>query len=250
MNYFGAQRFGSARHGQGWVARRLVEGDFEGALRLAIATPARRDAGRTRAFTRLASRAWGDWKRLARELPACPERRAIQTLARGGDFVAAFAALPPYLQAMYVEAHQSILWNEAARRVAWDICADAHTPLRSDDVFGELIFPPAAAVSPAWRAATMPLPAPGAKPEGPAAAALNAALEADGLSFAKLRIPGVRRPFYARGERGLFATAGAFNLGAPEPDEGTPRAGRLKRRLSFELARGAYATVVLRALGQ
>ena len=33
VNYFGDQRFGSARHGQGFVARALIKGDFENALR-------------------------------------------------------------------------------------------------------------------------------------------------------------------------------------------------------------------------
>src|SRR5207237_3047264 len=37
-NYFDSQRFGAARFGQGFLARSLVKGDPEGALRLFMAT--------------------------------------------------------------------------------------------------------------------------------------------------------------------------------------------------------------------
>lgn len=250
MNYFGAQRFGSARHGEGWVARSLIEGDFETALKLAIATPSRREGGRTRTFTRVASARWGDWARMARELPACAERRPIERLARGASFKDAFGALPPYLQALYVEAHQSRLWNEAARRIAWTLATAPGMALRSDDVFGELVFPASAAVSEEWRSVAMPLLASSAKLDGPWAQAAQESLDQEGLTLDRLRVPGVRRPFYSCVDRALFARAADVEIGPPEGDDLSTRQGRLKRRLSFALGRGAYATVVLRALGQ
>ena len=68
VNYFGSQRFGGARHHQGWIGRALIEGDFESALRLAVGTPARKDTGRVRSFTRMAAARWGS-AGLARDLP-------------------------------------------------------------------------------------------------------------------------------------------------------------------------------------
>lgn len=251
VNYFGDQRFGSARHKQGFVARRLVEGDFENALKLAIATPARKDTGVRKTFTRLAASRWGRWAELAKALPRCPERAAIEALASGADFKAAFSALPPLAQLLYVEAFQSHLWNATARRLAESI-GEPSRRLHADDAFGAMIFPPARSLTPDLGALQIPMPAPGVRPAEPWGQPLSDALAEEGLSLERLRIPGLRRPAFGEAPRPFLAAATSFEAGPPEPDE-LSEAGktpRFKRLLGFDLPRGAYATVLLRALGQ
>lgn len=249
VNYFGDQRFGSARHGAGFVARRLIEGDFEGALRLAIGTPARKDSGKTRQFTRMAASHWGDWSRLAAELPRIPERRAIEVLASGGSAREAFAALPYFLQSMYVEAYQSHLWNAAARTLTEALGATRGV-LRSDDTFGEMVFPIAEGVGAREREIEMPLPARGTRLQEPWGEAMARALRDEGVEVSQLRVPGLRRPFFGEAMRRLFVRAAEFEMSDPEADELSAGSRRLRRTIAFELPRGAYATVVLRALGQ
>jgi tRNA pseudouridine13 synthase len=246
VNYFGAQRFGSARHGRGFAARSLIAGDFESAVRLLIATPARQDAGAVKAFHRAAAAGWGRWDHLARALPRGPDRRAIEVLAGGGDFRAAFTALPALVQRMSVEAYQSHLWNATVRtmieaRLRGDL-------LRAEDDFGPMLFPPAAAIPAEWREMSVPLLGPRSVPEGAWGSAALAALAAEGIAAADLRIPGLRRPFFVEAPRALIARAGAFALSPPAPDDLAP--DRRMRTVRFDLPRGAYATVVLRALGQ
>lgn len=270
VNYFGAQRFGSARHGEGWIARSLIEGRFEHALRLAIATPSRKDTGVTRTFTRMLAARWTEaasavpdgWAALARDLPRCPEKKAIERLAfmasrreqpideRG--FREAFVALPYFLQQLYVEAYQSHLWNEVARRMAARIAA-GQTLLKTEDEFGPMLFPSAAAAAaePAMLNLSLPLPAPETRPAEPWGDDLLAILEREGLTLERLKIPGLRRPFFGEALRPLFVTAAAFSLGECEADDlAGPRSSAMKREVRFDLPRGAYATVVLRALGQ
>ncbi len=249
VNYFGAQRFGSARHGAGFIARRLIEGDFDGALRLAIGTPARKDTGATRALTRACAASWGDWADLLVKVPRCPERAAFEVLASGGTARDAFAALPRFTQTMAVEAYQSHLWNATARAMALEIARAEGSILRTPDEFGEMVFPAAAVVPGHAREMIVPLLAPKTALEGPWAGAARAALEAEGIDASKLRIPGLRRPFFGEAPRPLFALARRFTMTEPAPDE-LSRSGRLKQSLAFDLPRGAYATVVLRALGQ
>ncbi len=254
VNYFGDQRFGSARHGGGFAARNLIAGDFEGALKLLIGTPARKDSGARRAFTRLTAQRWGEWPALARDLPKMPERRAVETLAAGGDFKAAFAALPNFVQQLCVEAFQSALWNGAARYLARSIAGSPAGAVETDDDFGVMTFPlaerwtaGALAIEPPMLAATTRIDTPAAAPWAEAA---RAALEEAGVALSDLRIPGLRRPAFGEAPRPLAAMARAVSLSTAEPDELASRAGRLKRTARFELPRGAYATVVLRALGQ
>ena len=254
VNYFGDQRFGSARHGKGFVARRLIEGDFESALRLAIGTPARKDVGAHRTFTRLCATHWGRWEEILNRSPRCPELAAVSRLAAGGTFRDAFDALPEFFRLMCVEAYQSHLWNATARRLAERAASSApegqRAVARTDDAFGEMVFPAAWAVGEAWRDLIVPLLAPKTKPVDPWAGAVGEVLAEEGIALEQLKIPGLRRPFFGEAPRTLFVRAEGFVLGERETDDLDAGGRRFKRVVSFDLARGAYATVVLRALGQ
>lgn len=253
VNYFGDQRFGSARHGGGFLAARLIRGDFEGALRLAIGTPARKDTGKKRTLTRAAAAHWGRWREMLAHVPRMPERRALEVLAaaegRKPDFRAAFGALPYFDQQIAVEAYQSHLWNAIARRLAASIAPPAHT-LTTEDPFGTMVFPAAALVEEHWMELKPPILCRRSKLEGPWAGAATAVLAEEGITLDDLRVPGMRRPSFDHAVRPLFARAEGFTMSRPERDDLGASAKRLKRTLEFDLPRGAYATVVLRALGQ
>ena len=252
VNYFGDQRFGSSRHLQGFPAALLLKGDYEGALRLAIATEARKDDRRRKERTRLIVESWGRWSQLASRLPrGCPERPPVEALARGGDFRAAFVALPYFFQRMAVQAYQSFLWNEIARDLVETACGGPRAMLTYDGRFGKMSFPHAANVP--SDLVDLDLPVLGYKSElkAPWNAAAERVLTREGLTGTDaLRIRGVRRPFFGEAPRNLFVSAERFDLSATQPDASAPESLRLLRQLSFDLPRGAYATTLLRALGQ
>ena len=252
VNYFGDQRFGSNRHGQGWVGRALIEGDFETALKLAIGTPARKDSGPTRALTRALANHWGDWNTALENFGRMPERGSIETLARGGSFKDAFAALPKFTQEICVEAYQSHLWNQIARELA-DALAEqvAQRAFEADDNFGPLIFPRAAALTPAFRELPIPVPSPRAIMPECLSEIIAGILADEGVTLETLRIPGLQRPFFGGGDRAFVARARHWSISPPEFDEFAGNSpANLACTVRFELPRGAYATVLLRALGQ
>lgn len=247
VNYFGDQRFGSARHGEGFAARRLVAGDFDGALKLLLASPARKDSGTWRDFTRAAATHWGNWDAMLPLLPKRPERAAVEALAAGKQPRDAFAALPHFMQTMCVEAYQSWLWNAVAARLARQSSPRCY---EADDEFGAMLFPPAAALDGAWRSLRVPMPGEGITLHEPWGAALETVLKDEGLSLGDLRIPGLRRPAFGTAERPLCVRASGFSIFEPVADELSANAALWKRTVRFSLPRGAYATVVLRGLGQ
>ncbi len=61
-NYFGEQRFGNLRHGQGWIARDLVVGEHERALQSLLCAKSESDNDRNRRFKAALSAKWGDWR--------------------------------------------------------------------------------------------------------------------------------------------------------------------------------------------
>lgn len=236
LNLFGDQRFGSARHGEGFAARHLVLGEFERALQLLIAIPHRKDTGTQRAFTRALAACWatGDWPRLARELPRCPNRRAIELLATRpsptpADFRDAFAALPYMLQEIAVDAYQSHLWNRIVERGATGDIA-------------------------AFAGVRVALPSPNASYSTPFADAASGVLQEGGIKLSQLKVPGLRRPAFSQADRAAVVDAAGFKASPPQPDTLAPQRGkkappRFQRTLTFSLRSGSYATTILRALG-
>ncbi|MGD0094720.1 MAG: tRNA pseudouridine(13) synthase TruD, partial [Planctomycetota bacterium] len=185
------------------------------------------------------------------KLRRCPERRAVERLAHSsGDFRAAFCALPYLLQQLSVYAYQSWLWNSIARNLIARRCAPLGPVLAASDPFGEMLFPAAAAVPAEMAGLQLPLLARKTILAPPWQEAAEEVLKAEGLELGQLHIAGVRRPFFGEEPRALFFSALDFKLCPAEPDEGARGPGRVKRLVSFVLPRGAYATVVLRALGQ
>ncbi|MBL8874958.1 MAG: tRNA pseudouridine(13) synthase TruD [Phycisphaerae bacterium] len=255
-NYFGAQRFGSARHGAGWIAKSLITGDFETALKLAIGTPARKDTGKTRDFTRILATHWGNWKAM-KDLPRLPEARAIDVLSRGGDFKSAFESLPYFLQSLSVEAYQSHLWNRCACELVRALSASSHptsdiphpTSFSTPDEYGEMLFVPASSVHAPWRNLNLPLLAKNSDLLDPWKETYERVLASENITVADLRVKGLKRPFFGEADRRLFIEARNWSLSPPEPDE-LSKGGLRKRTATFDLPRGSYATVVLRALGQ
>jgi tRNA pseudouridine13 synthase len=250
VNYFGDQRFGSARHGQGFLAKQLIRGEFEAALKLAIAAPARKDRREQKEFKRAVAEGWGRWREMLPRLRRCPERRAIERLAEaGGDFRGAFRALPYFFQQLCVYAYQSYLWNAVARRLVAERCAPLGPVLQAEDLFGTMLFPAAGGVPEGFADLNVPLLGHKTELREPWAAAARAVLAEEGIATAQLKIPKMRRPFFGEEPRRLFAEARGFELSAPKADGPVGRR-RGTRTVTFDLPRGAYATVLLRALGQ
>lgn len=228
-NLFGEQRFGSTRHGHGFAARAMLAGDYEAALRLLIGTPARKDSGVRREFTRTLAEHWGDWAAAARLLPLCPERRAIEILAEGGEAREAFDALPALTKTMAVEAYQSWLWNRVAKRVL-----DQTDPGGRGEV----------------EDLEIPTFGPGLVLEGLWADAAREVLHEEGLDPELMRLPGLRRPIFGVVPRRLCVGAFDVEVSEPFPDEtSSERSSKpCAMRLRFCLPRGSYATVLIRML--
>jgi tRNA pseudouridine13 synthase len=252
VNYFGDQRFGSARHGEGFPGRAVAEGDFERALRLAIGTPARKDIGATRTLTRALATHWGDWPAALAAIPRMPERAAIDALAAGADFRDAFLKLPRFTQEIVLDAYQSFLWNAIARRLARAVADEtAQGAYEAPDDFGALVSPRASALTPATRALAIPMPGAGVSFDervAPHAAAAFADEALDPASLDRTDLGGLR---FGSAPRAFVAVARDLTISPPEQDEfaGGGRAN-LAATLAFDLPRGSYATVLLRALGQ
>jgi tRNA pseudouridine13 synthase len=247
VNYFDSQRFGFLKHGQGFLAKHLLRGNWEGALKAFLATPSeldRSDDAKVKAFWR---DHWGEWQQRA---PQDAARRYAPVLRRlredPTDFKGAFMHIDRRVRTMALFELQSFIWNEGAKRyLGTRVPAAELIGLRYQA--GSLVFPralPRELREELW-AKTFPLLAPDSTfdDEQVREAALGA-LRSQQLQLDELRVPQTPQLFFKHEERPLFVVPGKLRVNEPRRDE--LNRGRLKVNLSFTLPPGAYATLVVR----
>jgi len=112
-NFFGHQRFGTTRPITHLVGKALARGSFEEAAMLFLAKPSVHEHPASRQ-ARQELQETGDFKSALANFPKQLrfERLMLNYLVEhAGDFVGAFQRLPLKLQALFVQAHQSYLFN-------------------------------------------------------------------------------------------------------------------------------------------
>ena len=110
-NYYDEQRFGSARHGGGFMGKELFLGHRERALRLFF-TASKHDDRRTREMKRCVLENWGGW-RACLPLARGDYARVLERLAASPRaFRQAILALDRRFLVLVLNAYQSFLFNE------------------------------------------------------------------------------------------------------------------------------------------
>lgn len=239
-NYFDDQRFGSVGDPPEFVAKEMVRGNFERALWLALAAPYEHDRAEAKGEKATLRDHWGDWATCKVKLPRGHARSLVDYLVtHPTDFKGAVARLRPDLQGLYLSAYQSYLWNQML--AAWFT-----RTLPAGDLTGvELKLGRVPVPRVKWDPLTLPLPSARVKPDAGAAwlPMAEEVLGAEGLTLAALKIKGMQKPFFARGDRATCVHPANLSHTA-EADE--LNAGKQKLVLKFDLPRGSYATMLVK----
>jgi tRNA pseudouridine13 synthase len=250
VNYFDSQRFGSLKHGQGFIAKDLIRGDFETALRNFLAKPSPLDRTEDAKVKEFWSKHWGEWNRRVPFEGNRKYQRILRVLRENPtDFVNAFLQIDRNYRALILFTYQSFLWNEGVRRLLQLI-------LPREQLFphpyqaGTLLFHRDASAETLdfLRGATFPLLAPDSSfRDERIEKAAQWALGRDKLTLASLRI--VQAPkllFFKHEERPILVFPEKLVIGRVQRDE--LNRDHLKVNVAFTLRPGAYATLVIRRL--
>jgi tRNA pseudouridine13 synthase len=246
-NYYDEQRFGSARHKEGFIARKLIAGHYNGALKLFLATPAPADDSRTRKRKKELLANWGDWERCLRIVPFEGQAAIKHLKSHPRDFEGAVKLLPKTLLELFVNAYQSWLWNQILTEV---LQAMGLGKLRVWYNLGEMVFYEELSQEQFQYLGQLFIPAPGPRAQFPderLERIAQAVLAKEGLNLRQLKfrfhIKGIFFKPYLR--PAVFKPA-KLKSSNPEPDDLYP--GKNKLQLSFILPPGSYATVLLKRL--
>src|SRR5579875_1633209 len=249
-NYFDDQRFGSvAGEGGEFIARLLVQGKFEEALHLALTAPYEYDRAVQKEEKRLVAEHWGDWQRLKDALPRSHARSLVDYLrVHPGDFRGAVARLRPELRGLYLSAYQSHLWNRML--AAWLRLHLRPEQLRPVELRLEVVpFHQNMDTEQISELAALRLPLPSARlkleESDPGAEVVRTVLLEEGLELRQLQIKGIREMFFSRGDRAALCLPRDLRH---EFSADENHRGRDKLTLGFDLPRGSYATLLVKAI--
>ena len=250
INYFDSQRFGSLKHGQGFIAKDLIRGDAEAALHNYLAVPSpldRTDDAKVKAFWR---DHWGSWHLRCPYSAGQKYQRVLRALREHPeDYLHAFLQIDADYRALLLFTYQSYLWNESARRLLQLVMPREHlfpmpyqagTLLHHRDATKEtLAF---------LEHATVPLLAPNTTfNDAKVEEAVRWVLGRERLALSDLRIAGAPKLlFFKHEERPLLVHPKKLVLGKPRPDE--LNRGYTKVNVAFTLPPGSYATLVVKRL--
>ncbi|NVJ24436.1 tRNA pseudouridine(13) synthase TruD, partial [Myxococcus sp. AM011] len=250
VNYFDSQRFGSLKHGQGFIAKDLIRGDFEAALHNFLAKPSELDFtedAKVKAFWR---DNWGQWDARVPFEGSRKYHRVLRSLRdHPKDFMKAFLQIDSDYRAMQLFTFQSFLWNEGVRRYLQLLLPrESLFPMRYQA--GTLLFHRDADADTLrkLRDATFPLLAPDTTFTDPKVEeAVRWVLGREKLTLEDLRIPEAGRMLYFKHEeRPILSFPHKLVIGRTQPDE--INRGDIKVNVAFTLPPGAYATLVVKRL--
>ncbi|GEJ57983.1 tRNA pseudouridine(13) synthase TruD [Anaeromyxobacter diazotrophicus] len=249
VDYFDSQRFGSLKHGQGFLVKDLMRGDAEAALRNHLARPSELDRTADARVKTFWKEHWGEWQ-LKNPYPGAERYAPVLRWLRlhPQDFLGAFLRTEPRWRGLQVFAYQSWLWNEGVKQYLRDVVGVSRlVSIRYQA--GTLLFP--RALEPAQarllHRRTFPLLAPDSRFDDPAVekAALSV-LGREDMTLASLAVPGAPQIHFDHEERPLLVVPGKLVVSEPSRDE--LNKGRLRVNVAFTLPPGAYATLVVKRL--
>ncbi len=212
-NFFGPQRFGKGN--THLIGKAILKGNLQDAVKGIICFVGDRESGEKKEFRGFAKDNWGSWSRILDRLPRYLnlERDLLKYLKENeNDYAGALRRLPKHIRKLYVHAYQSWIWNKSLEK--------------NLDSRGKLFLP-------------------GYKSRlgnDNFSKSIKSLLEEDGVDldvFLCKRMPEIA----LEGDfRDAFVKIDNFELGKIENDE----LGKNKKlKVSFELPKGSYATVLI-----
>lgn len=254
-NYFDDQRFGSLGSSGEWIAKPWCLGDWERTLWLALADPHRDDRSDDKKQKAILRDHWGRWCECKQALSRSHRRSIVTFLAdkeAAGkliDFRGAFCNLNIDLRGLYLSAFQSALWNRMlTRRLKENAAPTSVIPFELKS--GPACFVSAFSSSSDSEAVPLeeefPLPsARGKLEEGPTLDLLNAVVAEEGLEKRQLRVKYPRDSFFSKSSRKTIIAIPDLEFEFSD-DDLYPK--HKKVRLTFDLPRGSYATILIKRL--
>jgi tRNA pseudouridine13 synthase len=248
-NYYDEQRFGSARHGKGFMGKEIFRGSRERALRLYF-EPSKLDNSRIRALKSSVLENWYHWDLCLKD--AFGEYRKLLTYLseHRRAFHKALGLIDRGYLVFVLNAYQSFLFNRILSEYLEDLQKEhgfaADTISYSQGRFLLYRELPEALFE-HLRSKNLPVPGWDSRITDPGIAEIVAlVLEHEGIELKDLKVRQLSRIYINGVERSSILLPQDFSVGEAEEDE--LYHNKKKMTLKFFLPRGGYATLIIKRL--
>ena len=244
-NYFDEQRFGSARHGQGFIAKKLILEHYAGALKLLMCYAYKEDGAQERRFKHYCLGHWRDWPGCLKLAPPFYRPVLGYLCDHPKDLRNAIKRIDKEYLNIYLLAYQSFLFNEVLARTVKEFGKNNVSVSYS---MGEFTFHRELHQSSPMRSLLIPMINEKTKAGGRLGIFIKKALIHEGIvqgdmRLQKMRLRGVRfKPL----ERTALVLPKEFTWAEAVPDE--IYKNKFECRLKFILPPGSYATIMIKRL--
>jgi len=243
-NYFDSQRFGSLKGVKGFIAKDVLKGDYESAVKKIITATTRHQKAKIRAVRKFISSNWGNWPACLEQIEQAKLERTVEgTVIRHlsefpQDFKGAFQRTFKGIREIFFSAYQSFIWNECIKRV---VRANSKEVFSIEYEAGKLVFP--RKWNPDAELKTFPLVAPEMNAPDWQMKIINEVLKMESMTLNHFKSD--EHVFIAR-EREIILKPQELAVFPAEDDDLNEH--KKKMVISFTLQKGSYATIILKAL--
>ena len=248
-NYFGEQRFGSIRHGGGFLAKCLIINDYESALKIYVSSWSSKDRSIIKEFKKRVSEHWGNWGECLKFAPPSNERKVLTYLRDyPRDFVKAINLINPRLLSLFIAAYQSYIWNKMVGEFI-KINLPENELIKFSYKAGEMVFYKALpkGLFKEFAETQIPLIDHKVKFQGEKIKEIGeGVMKTEGVEIENFRLNKIKKAFFKSVSRRLIVIPEGLEISDSASDEISPNKNKLT--ISFTLTSGSYATVLLRRL--
>jgi tRNA pseudouridine13 synthase len=243
-NYFDSQRFGSLKGVKGFIAKDILKGDYESAVKKVITATTRHQKAKIRGVRKFIKSNWGDWPSCLEQVNAAQLERTVEgTVIRHlsefpQDFKGAFQRTFKGIREIFFSAYQSFIWNECVKRV---VRQNSKEVFSVDYEAGKLVFP--RKWNPGADLKTFPLVAYEMSAPEWQMKIINEVLKQENITLKEFK---TEEHIYIAREREVILKPEALAIFPTEDDDLNEH--KKKVVISFTLPKGSYATIVLKAL--
>ncbi len=248
-NYFDDAPFFPLRHGQGFVVRSLLRGDWEGGLRALLCSPSAFGPDAIEAYKRELDLGWGDWTSLVERSVGRRGEAVFRLLARHPqDFQAAFVeGVSKGEQRAHWAAWSCHLWNRCAALRVRKLVGDGVTDLPGDEGLLPVLRGSSPASLEVLRTETIPVLGPGFAYAGDGGRYYRAVLMSEDVD-AEAMLAACQEFLPPSQDRNLGCFPQHLRASPAELDERDIRQKTRKLRLRFHLPSGADPVVLSKRL--
>ena len=116
VNYFDDQRFGSVRHGNEFIAKCLINKEYEKACKIFMTATSSADRSRDRRRRKDIEANWNEFAMLDKKYGYCEEKPLLHHLKKNPtDWLGALLKINHHLRYILLYSYQSFSWNDSIK---------------------------------------------------------------------------------------------------------------------------------------